>query len=62
MLIKCIKYRDLLWIHKDAKNLWKTVEDKCNCKCIKEGNKDFEIKTCPYKIMIKIELVGGDEY
>ena len=62
LFINCMNYKDLLWIHKDAKYLWKTVEDKCDCKFIKEGNKDFEIKTCSYNIIIKIELVGGDEY
>jgi len=32
-LSRCIKYQNLLWIHKDAKKIWKIEEKDCECKC-----------------------------
>ena len=66
LFAKCIKYRDLLWIHEDSKKLWKTIEIKCNCKCITEESKNLEVRSCPLNetlvIEQRIELHGGVEY
>ena len=66
LFARCIKYRDLLWIHEDSKKLWKTIENKCNCKCITEESKNLEVRSCPLNetlvIEQRIELHGGVEY
>ena len=60
---ECTKHEDVIWIHKEAEIMWKIkAENQCTCKCVKELNKNFNLKSCSYNtthmLENKIEMIG----
>ena len=60
---ECTKHEDVICIHKEAEIMWKIkAENQCTCKCVKELNKKFNVKSCSYNtthmLENKIEMIG----